>query len=72
MTTPTPAKRDRSKRGTWWTLKRRRWAYGIALALAAAAVSFGLVTGEQAAALVAVGGAVLGVTGLALANPTSD
>lgn len=70
MTQPTP-KRDRANRGTWWTLKRRRWAYGIAAAAAPVAVSFGLVSEHQAAPMLGLAGALLGVTGLALANPTS-
>lgn len=78
MTTPTSRpdsprrRRDRGARGTWWTLTRRRWAYGIATALAPVAVSYGLVSGEQAAPLIALAGAVLGVTGLALAHPARD
>lgn len=50
MSIPTP-KRDRTKRGTWWTLPRRRWAYGVAAAVVPVAVTFGLLTGDQAAPL---------------------
>lgn len=69
MTTPTP-KRDRSKRGTWWTLARRRWAYGIAIALVPLAASIGLITQDLVVPLIALAAAVLGISGLALANPT--
>lgn len=62
----------RDRRGTWWTLKRRRWAYGIAAALVPVALAFGIATGEQLAALLTLAAAVLGVGGLALANPTND
>lgn len=72
MTTPAPTKRDRSKRGTWWTLKRRRWAYGIVLASAPVAAAFGIGTGAQHAAIIGLAAAVLGVGTLALANPTKD
>lgn len=57
-------------RAPFWTLKRRRWAYGIATALVPVATVYGLVSPEQSAALVALAGAVLGVTGLALTHPT--
>lgn len=59
-------------REKFWTLSRRRWAYGVMFALGAAAVTFGKLTGEENAAILAVGGALLGVTGLAVANPTKD
>lgn len=72
MTAPTPTKRDRSQRGTWWTLTRRRWAYGVATALVPVAVAFGLLTGDQAAPLLGLAAALLGVTGLAFANPTEN
>lgn len=65
-----PLKRDRSRRGTWWTLARRRWAYGVIAAAGALAATYGVVTTEQVAAWLVLGGALLGVTGLALANPT--
>lgn len=68
----TPLKRDRSNRGNWWTLARRRWAYGLAVAIGGALVTFGFITGEQAVALGAVCAALFGVAGLALANPTDD
>lgn len=71
MSTPTRMSR-RDRRGTWWTLKRRRWAYSIALALVPVAVAFGVGTGEQLAAILGLAGAVLGIGGLALANPTDD
>lgn len=72
INTTTRRRRDRSNRGTWWTLKRRRWAYGIAAAAVPVAVGYGLVSGEQAAPLLGLAGAVLGISGLALANPTTD
>ena len=65
-------KRDRSNRGTWWTLKRRRWAYGVLVALGAAATGLGLGSAEQTGYIVAVGGALLGVAGLAVAHPTAE
>ena len=68
--TTSPPKRDRSKRGTWWTLTRRRWAYGIAAAAAGVAIAYGIVTPAQTVAWLALAGALLGVSGLALANPT--
>lgn len=72
MTTPKPLRRDRSRRGTWWTLSRRRWAYGVAVAAGGVAVTFGLITDAMLAALLVLVGALLGVTGLAIANPTAD
>ena len=72
MTNPDTRMSRRDRRGTWWTLKRRRWAYSIAAAAVPVAVTFGLLSGEQLAALLGLAGAVLGVTGLALANPTDD
>ncbi len=65
-------KRDRSNRGTWWTLKRRRWAYGVAVAAASVLVSFDWISGDQSVAVLGLAGAVLGVAGLALANPTPE
>ncbi len=62
----------RARRGTWWTLKRRRWAYGIALASVPVALAFGIGTEQQLGAVVGLAAAVLGVGGLALANPTND
>lgn len=62
----------RDRRGSWWTLKRRRWAYSIAAALVPVALAFGIGTDDQLAALLVLAGAVLGVGGLALANPTDD
>lgn len=62
----------RDRRGTWWTLKRRRWAYGVAISLVPVAIAFGIGTEQQLTALVGMAAAVLGVTGLALANPTDD
>lgn len=59
-------------RTPYWTLKRRRWAYGVAVALVPIATTFGLLTEVQAAPIVALAGALLGVTGLALANPTEN
>lgn len=70
MTETRMSRRDR--RGAWWTLKRRRWAYSIASALVPVALAFGIGTGEQLAALLVLAAAVLGVGGLALANPTND
>lgn len=72
MTTPKPLKRDRSERGTWWTLKRRRWAYGVAVAAGGVAVAFGLITEAMLASVLVLAGALLGVAGLAVANPTED
>lgn len=72
MTIPTPRKRDRTKRGTWWTLKRRRYLYGIAAAAAPVAVSYGLVSGDQTVSLLFLAAAVLGLSGTALANPTTE
>lgn len=68
-------KRDRSdanRAPKFFTLKRRRWAYGVLVAVGAAAVTYELVTPEQSAAILAVGAALLGATGLAVANPTHD
>lgn len=65
-------KRDRTSRGSWWTLQRRRYFYGIAVAAGAVATSLGLLTGETVAALLVLAAAVLGVSGMALANPTTD
>lgn len=72
MSTHSPLRRDRSGRGSWWTLKRRRWLYGVATALVPVATVYGLTTDAQAAPLLALAGALLGVTGLALANPTEN
>lgn len=61
-------------RPPWWQppLKTRRWAYGVLVAAAPVAVMYGLVSGEEAAALLVVAGAVLSIGGLALANPTKS
>lgn len=72
MTTPKPLRRDRSRRGSVFTLKLRRWLYGVAAALVPVATVYGLTTEAQNQALLALAGALLGVTGLALANPTAD
>ncbi|WP_449279618.1 hypothetical protein [Leucobacter sp. GX0328] len=73
MTTPTPRRRrDRGARGTWWTLRRRRYLYGLAAAAVPVAVSYGLVSGDQTVPLLALAAAVLGTTGTALANPTPE
>lgn len=61
-----------AERAPFWTLARRRWAYGIATALVPVATIYGLVTPDQGAALVVLAGAVLGVTGLALSHPTEQ
>lgn len=66
----TRAGRRGSRRAPFWTLARRRWAYGVVTALVPVAVIYGLVTAEQAAALLVLAGAALGVAGLALAHPT--
>lgn len=63
----------RERRGKWKpTLSQRRWAYGVLGAAGAVAVTYGIVSTEQLAAWLVLGGALLGVTGLALANPTRD
>lgn len=63
----------RDRRGSWKpTLAQRRWAYGVLLAAGAVATTYGIVSNEQLAAWLVLGGALLGVTGLALANPTRD
>lgn len=74
MTTPdpNPYKRDRSNRKSWNTLARRRWAYGVLVAAAAVVVTHGIATTEQIASYLALGAAVLGIGGLAVANPTKD
>ncbi len=59
-------------RTKFWTLNRRRWAYGVLVAIGAAAVTFGKLTGAENEAILAVGGALLGVAGIAVANPTED
>lgn len=59
-------------RRKWFTLKRRRWAYGVLSAIAVALVVQGVASAEQVAAWLGVGAALLGVTGLAIANPTRD
>jgi hypothetical protein len=71
MTTQ-PTKRDRSNRARWWTLKRRRWAYGVLMAAAPVAAAFGIGTAQQHAAIGGLAAAVLGVGALALANPTKE
>lgn len=68
-------KRDRSHRGQrapFWTLKRRRWAYSVAAATVPLGVLYGVVSGEQGAAWLIWGGALLGVAGLAAAHPTEN
>lgn len=63
--------RDRAGRGTWKpTLAQRRWAYSVLIAAGSVAVAYGIATTEQLAAWLVLGGALLGVGGLALANPT--
>lgn len=64
--------RDRGQRGTWWTLTRRRWAYTVLVAAGGVAAVYGITTTEQLAAWLVLGAALLGVGGLALANPTKD
>lgn len=56
----------------WWTLTRRRWAYGVLVAAGTVLVVHGIVTTEQVAAWLLLGAALLGVTGLAVANPTPE
>lgn len=70
MTEPTPD--HAAPRRKWWTLKRRRWAYGVLIAAGGVAVAHGVATAEQLATWLALGGALLGVGGLALANPTAE
>lgn len=53
-----------------WTLKRRRYAYGVATALVPVLVVYGLAAPEHVAPLLGLAGALLGVTGLAFSNPT--
>lgn len=72
MSTHKPLRRDRTTRGTWWSLTRRRWAYGVAVAAGGVAVAAGLVTEQLLGPLLVLAGALLGVTGLAVANPTDD
>lgn len=59
-----------AERAPFWTLKRRRWGYGVAVALVPIAVAYGLVTAEVGTSLIVLAGAVLGVSGLALKHPT--
>lgn len=54
------------------TLKRRRYLYGVIMALVPVAVLYGIVTAEAAAALLMLAAAVLGIGGVALANPTKQ
>lgn len=72
MTTNTPARRDRTNRRKWWTLKRRRWAFGVAIAAVPVAAAFEIGTNAQHVALIGLAAAVLGVSTLALANPKED
>lgn len=67
---PQKRRRDRAARGTWWTLARRRWLYGIALAAVPVLLAFGIATEQQLAALSGLSAAVLSIGTLALANPT--
>lgn len=60
------------QRPSWWTLKRRRWAYGIAVSTVPVALAFGIGSEQQLGAILGLAAAVLGVGGLALANPTED
>lgn len=62
----------RDRREKWWTLKRRRWLYGVLAAVGALALTYGIVSTEQLAAWLVLGGALLGVTYTALKNPTDD
>lgn len=52
------------------TLKARRYIYGIAVALVPVAITYGLVTADQAGAMLVLVAAVLSVSGTALAHPT--
>lgn len=54
------------------TLAERRWIYGVLLAAGGVALTYGWVNGEQLGSLLTLAGALLGVGGLALANPTKD
>ncbi|WP_024357260.1 hypothetical protein [Leucobacter chironomi] len=65
-------KRDRSQRGTWWTLARRRWAYGVLVAAGGVALTYGLMTPDQIGSMLVLGAALLSVTGLAVAHPTRE
>lgn len=67
-----PLKRDRTRRGTFWTLTRRRWAYGVALASVPVAAAFGIGTANQHVAIIGLAAAVLGIGTLALRNPSPD
>ena len=67
--TTTPTRRQRRKLNT---LRNRRYLYGIAVAAAPVAVAYGLATSDQLAPLLGLAAAVLGVGGVALANPTPE
>ena len=67
--TTTPTRRQRRKLNT---LRNRRYLYGIAVAAVPVAVVYGLATADQMAPLLGLAAAVLGVGGVALANPTAD
>ncbi|PII81556.1 hypothetical protein BMH32_04720 [Leucobacter sp. OLJS4] len=72
MTDQTPTRRERRERTKRLTLARRRWLYGILAGAGGVALVYGLVNPEQLAAWLVLGGALFGVTGTALANPTPD
>lgn len=46
---------------SWLTETRRAWLYRVLTAVAALAVVYGLISGEQAAAWIAVGAALIGL-----------
>lgn len=68
MTTNNPD----GKKPKFWTLARRRWAYGVLAAAGVLALAYGITTTEQLAAWLTLGGALLGVTSLAAAHPKHD
>ncbi len=56
----------------FWTLRRRRYLYGIAVAAVPLVLSRGWATPAEAVQLLALSAAVLGVAGTALAHPTPE
>lgn len=72
MTKETRMNRRDERRPGKLTLAQRRWAYGVLAAAGALALTYGLLSAEELAAWLVLGSALLGVTGLALANPTRD
>jgi uncharacterized membrane protein len=58
----------------WWTAERRAWLYKVAVAAVPLFVAIGIVTGDNAALILNIIAAVLGVGagGMALSNVTPD